>query len=126
MSVTTPQIDSARIAEVAQPVADDGRGQGTVFDVDDLAVSYSGNVALTNVTMDVRKNYVTAFIGPSGCGKSTFIRCFNRMNDLIPGAQVHGQVLYHGRDLYGSTVDPVEVRRRTSTGSTFDPYRSTP
>jgi phosphate transport system ATP-binding protein len=112
VSVTTPQIDSARIAEVAQPVTDDGRGRETVFDVDDLAVSYSGNVALTNVTLDVRRNFVTAFIGPSGCGKSTFIRCFNRMNDLVPGAKVHGQVLYHGRDLYGPNVDPVEVRRR--------------
>ena len=110
--MTTPQIDSARIAEVAQPVVEDGRGRETVFDVDDLAVSYSGNMALTNVTMDVQKNFVTAFIGPSGCGKSTFIRCFNRMNDLIPGAKVHGEVLYHGRDLYGSSVDPVEVRRR--------------
>ena len=55
---------------------------------------------------------MTAFIGPSGCGKSTFIRCFNRMNDLIPGARVDGQVLYHGRDLYGPSVDPVELRRR--------------
>jgi phosphate transport system ATP-binding protein len=62
--------------------------------------------------MQVRKNFVTAFIGPSGCGKSTFIRCFNRMNDLIPGAKVEGAVLYHGADLYGRDVDPVEVRRR--------------
>ena len=110
--MTTPQIDSARIAEVAKPVTEDGRGREIVFDVDDLAVSYSGNLALHNVTIDVRKNFVTAFIGPSGCGKSTFIRCFNRMNDLIPGAKVDGQVLYHGRDLYGSNVDAVEVRRR--------------
>ena len=62
--------------------------------------------------MDVRKNFVTAFIGPSGCGKSTFIRCFNRMNDLVPGARGRRPVLYHDRDLYGSNVDPVEVRRR--------------
>ena len=55
---------------------------------------------------------MTAFIGPSGCGKSTFIRCFNRMNDLIPGAKVEGTVLYHGADLYGRDVDPVDVRRR--------------
>ena len=55
---------------------------------------------------------MTAFIGPSGCGKSTFIRCFNRMNDLIPGATVDGSITYHGRDLYGPKVDPVEVRRR--------------
>ena len=55
---------------------------------------------------------MTAFIGPSGCGKSTLLRCFNRMNDLIPGARVEGQVLYHGNDLYAPDVDPVEVRRR--------------
>jgi phosphate transport system ATP-binding protein len=62
--------------------------------------------------MQIRQNFVTAFIGPSGCGKSTFIRCFNRMNDLVPGAAVDGTVLYHAQDLYGSGVDPVEVRRR--------------
>ena len=60
----------------------------------------------------MHRNTVTAFIGPSGCGKSTFIRCFNRMNDLIPGAKVSGTVLYHGEDLYARDVDPVEVRRR--------------
>jgi phosphate transport system ATP-binding protein len=62
--------------------------------------------------MEIKKNFVTAFIGPSGCGKSTFIRCFNRMNDLVPGASIEGSVLYHDRDLYGPSVDPVEVRRR--------------
>jgi phosphate transport system ATP-binding protein len=82
-----------------------------VFEVRDLGVSYSGNMALKDVDMVVRKNDVTAFIGPSGCGKSTFIRCFNRMNDLIEGAEVHGSCLYHGQDLYGSEVDPVEVRK---------------
>ena len=90
----------------------DGRGAENVFVVRDLTVAYSGNVALRDVELDIRKNFVTAFIGPSGCGKSTFIRCFNRMNDLIPGAQIDGEVLYHDRDLYAATVDPVEVRRR--------------
>jgi phosphate transport system ATP-binding protein len=83
-----------------------------VFDVAGLAVTYSGNVALDDVTMQIKKNFVTAFIGPSGCGKSTFIRCFNRMNDLVPSAKVSGDVLYHGLDLYADDVDPVEVRRR--------------
>jgi phosphate transport system ATP-binding protein len=64
------------------------------------------------VSLDVYKNFVTAFIGPSGCGKSTFIRCFNRMNDLIPSAVVEGTILYRGKDLYGPDVDAVEVRRR--------------
>ncbi len=58
----------------------------TVFDVSGLSVSYKGNLALKDVDLEIKKNFVTAFIGPSGCGKSTFIRCFNRMNDLIPGA----------------------------------------
>jgi phosphate transport system ATP-binding protein len=110
MSMTTPRIDSAKLGELAS--TPDGRGAETVFTVKDLSVTYSGNLALSDVTLDIQKNFVTAFIGPSGCGKSTFIRCFNRMNDLVPGAVVNGEVLYHGRDLYGSNVDPVEVRRR--------------
>jgi phosphate transport system ATP-binding protein len=83
-----------------------------VFDVSGLGVSYHGQPALKDVSLQVYRNFVTAFIGPSGCGKSTFIRCFNRMNDLIPGAKVEGKVLYHGQDLYDDEVDPVEVRRR--------------
>jgi phosphate transport system ATP-binding protein len=111
MSMTTPRIDSGKLGELAA-TKPDGRGAETVFTVKDLSVTYSGNLALKDVTLDIRKNFVTAFIGPSGCGKSTFIRCFNRMNDLVLGAVVNGEVLYHGRDLYGSKVDPVEVRRR--------------
>jgi phosphate transport system ATP-binding protein len=83
-----------------------------VFKVEGLTVSYSGSPAIKDVSLDVYKNFVTAFIGPSGCGKSTFIRCFNRMNDLILGAKVEGTVLYHDQDLYGHAVDPVEVRKR--------------
>jgi phosphate transport system ATP-binding protein len=83
-----------------------------VFDVSGLKVSYAGTPALKDVSIKVYKNFVTAFIGPSGCGKSTFIRCFNRMNDLIPTAVVEGTVLYHGEDLYGPEVDAVEVRKR--------------
>jgi phosphate transport system ATP-binding protein len=83
-----------------------------VFNVDGLTVSYGGSPAIKDVSLDVYKNFVTAFIGPSGCGKSTFIRCFNRMNDLILTAKVEGTVLYHGQDLYGPDVDPVEVRKR--------------
>jgi phosphate transport system ATP-binding protein len=82
-----------------------------VFDVRDLTVAYSGRPALAGVSLEIYKNYVTAFIGPSGCGKSTFIRCFNRMNDLIPTATVDGTILYHEQDLYGRAVDPVEVRK---------------
>src|SRR5688572_24011411 len=76
-------------------------GRDHVFDVKDLAIRYGGNLALGGVSLPVYENFVTAFIGPSGCGKSTFIRCLNRMNDLIPSAVVEGTVLYHGQDLYG-------------------------
>jgi len=118
MSQTTTEVtistgfDPARIVPLASRLDSDHRGREVVFDVDGLAVSYGGALALAGVSLEIRKNFVTAFIGPSGCGKSTFIRCFNRMNDLIPGAAVAGRVRYHGRDLYGSNVDPVEVRRR--------------
>ena len=84
----------------------------SVFDVRDLRVSYHGKPALHDVSLQIYRQNVTAFIGPSGCGKSTFIRCFNRMNDLIPGALVEGTVRYHGRDLYAPDVDAVEVRKR--------------
>ncbi|RDI75786.1 phosphate ABC transporter, ATP-binding protein [Gaiella occulta] len=110
--MTSPHIDSSALGSLAQTSPPDGRGREVVFDVTDLNVSYGGKLALKDVSLEIRKNFVTAFIGPSGCGKSTFIRCFNRMNDLIPGAKVDGTILYHGRDLYASGVDPVEVRRR--------------
>jgi phosphate transport system ATP-binding protein len=83
-----------------------------VFDVKDLSVSYDGQPALKDVSLEIYRNYVTAFIGPSGCGKSTFIRCFNHLNALIPGAKIEGQILYHHQDLYGPDVDAVEVRKR--------------
>jgi phosphate transport system ATP-binding protein len=111
---TQPQIDSSRLAQASRGTLsrDDIERREKVFSVTDLGVSYSGKPAIEDVTIDVYRNTVTAFIGPSGCGKSTFIRCFNRMNDLIPTAKVFGSVLYHGEDLYGRNVDPVEIRRR--------------
>jgi phosphate transport system ATP-binding protein len=65
-----------------------------------------------DISLPILGNEITALIGPSGCGKTTFLRCLNRMNDLIESARVDGQILYHGVDLYGEDVDPVEVRRR--------------
>lgn len=73
---------------------------------------YGSFRALTDVTMDFEKNRVTALIGPSGCGKSTLLRLLNRMNDLIPGARVEGEILFEGRNIYAPDMDPVEVRRR--------------
>ena len=83
-----------------------------VFRTQDLAVRYGSVLAVRGVSMDIAANRITAIIGPSGCGKSTLIRCFNRMNDLIPSATVEGTVTYRGEDMYGPHVDPVEVRRR--------------
>jgi phosphate transport system ATP-binding protein len=73
---------------------------------------YGSFRALTDVTMDFEKNRVTALIGPSGCGKSTLLRLLNRMNDLIPGARVEGEILFEGRNIYAPAMDPVEIRRR--------------
>jgi phosphate transport system ATP-binding protein len=109
--VTAAGLDSRKIGALATQ-EQDVRSREAVFLVENLSVSYSGSLALDGVTLDAHKNAVTAFIGPSGCGKSTFIRCLNRMNDLIAGARVGGSILYHGRDLYAANVDPVEVRRR--------------
>jgi phosphate transport system ATP-binding protein len=109
----SPRIDSSRIAETSLATSrDEIESREKVFSVEALGVAYSGSVALAGVEMSVFKNTVTALIGPSGCGKSTYIRCFNRMNDLIVGAEVTGTVRYHDTDLYGRDVDPVEVRRR--------------
>ncbi|HZB04051.1 MAG TPA: phosphate ABC transporter ATP-binding protein PstB [Actinomycetota bacterium] len=83
-----------------------------VFDIRDMSVYYGAFRAVKNVTLPIQGNQITALIGPSGCGKTTVIRCLNRMNDLIEGARVDGEVLYHGVDLYAPEVDPVEVRRR--------------
>ncbi|MGE5816924.1 MAG: phosphate ABC transporter ATP-binding protein PstB [Deltaproteobacteria bacterium] len=80
--------------------------------VEGLSVYYGKTQAVRNVTMSIKTRKVTAIIGPSGCGKSTFIRCLNRMHEVIPGARVEGRVLLDDQDLYGSGVDPVEVRRR--------------
>jgi phosphate transport system ATP-binding protein len=83
-----------------------------VFDIDGLTVSYGKSAAVKDVSIDIYKNAITAMIGPSGCGKSTVLRSLNRMNDLVASAKIEGSVLYHGIDLYGKDVDPIEVRRR--------------
>ncbi len=84
----------------------------TALAIEDISLWYGQKQALTNVSLDIPVNKVTALIGPSGCGKSTLLRCINRMNDLIPTARIQGSIRYHGVDLYGPSIDPVEVRRR--------------
>ncbi len=83
----------------------------SVLEVRDLNVHYGDFHAVRDVSLDIPGNRVTAFIGPSGCGKSTVLRCFNRMNDLIPSARVSGKALLHGQDIYAREVDPVALRR---------------
>jgi phosphate transport system ATP-binding protein len=110
-NVTIP-VDVGPV-EIAQERKSEAPAQrDVVFDVRDLAVTYGATTAVSGVSLEIYRNYITAMIGPSGCGKSTFIRCLNRMNDLVHGAKVDGQVLYRGQDIYGDGVDPVEVRRR--------------
>ena len=110
-------IDEAVLAPAAKMPAPSGsppweEPQEVVFDIRGLSVTYGVLQAVRDVSLDVHGNEITALIGPSGCGKTTVLRCLNRMNDLVPTARVEGEVRYHGVDLYGKDVDPVEVRRR--------------
>lgn len=82
------------------------------FSAKNLDFFYGGFKALEDITITINKNRVTALIGPSGCGKSTFLRCLNRMNDLIPGIRVEGTIQLDGEDIYAPNVDVVNLRRR--------------
>lgn len=96
------QVGSSNRSEIVQPI----------MVLSNLNVYYADFHAVRDVSLDVGANQITAFIGPSGCGKSTVLRCLNRTNDLVPSARVTGGIDYRGHDLYGPTVDPIEVRRR--------------
>ena len=85
---------------------------GPVLRAEGLGIWYGEFRAVVNVAMPVRRHSVTAIIGPSGCGKTTLLRAFNRMNELVPGTRVEGQLYFEGQDLYDPSVDPVEVRYR--------------
>ena len=111
--ITDPGRETLRVdALVEERKVVDVPDGSAALETRDLSVHYGPTRAVKDVTMKLPVNRVAAFIGPSGCGKSTLLRCFNRMNDLIPNARVGGQLLFHGSDLYGPGVDPVEVRRR--------------
>jgi phosphate transport system ATP-binding protein len=97
-------IDAGRIGLSETPRA--------VLSCTDVSCYYGDFRAVNEVTMDIGVHEITALIGPSGCGKSTILRALNRMNDLIPGTRVEGTIAYHGMDIYGKDVDPIEVRRR--------------
>ncbi|MPZ97774.1 MAG: phosphate ABC transporter ATP-binding protein [Dehalococcoidia bacterium] len=101
-----------RVEEQRRAPRDFEPPEPAVMRVRELDFYYGKKQALSGIGMEFPEHRVTALIGPSGCGKSTLLRCLNRMNDLISGTRVDGAVEYHGQDLYGSDVDPVEVRRR--------------
>jgi phosphate transport system ATP-binding protein len=107
--VLTEQTPKISVRPEFRPAAPEMKEK--VFELNGIDVLYGGVAAVKDVSMDVGHKDVTALIGPSGCGKSTLLRCLNRMNDLIPNAEVQGELLYHGEDLYGPNVDPVQVRK---------------
>ena len=109
--LTEPFVTTEQDPMVAETVSEPATSPD-VFTTRDLSVYYGAFRAVRDVDLRIRQNEITAFIGPSGCGKSTVLRCFNRMNDLIPGARVEGTIQYRGVDLYGPAVSAVEVRRR--------------
>jgi phosphate transport system ATP-binding protein len=101
-----------RIERPAEPSPTAKPAPPLTFEVKNLSIWYGEKRAISDVTLDIASNAVTAIIGPSGCGKSTFIRCLNRMHELVPKTRIEGKVLLQGEDLYSSTVDPAIVRRR--------------
>ena len=111
-------MDSATISMRQMETVDSGRTISptetprAVLTCDDVSIYYGSFRAVNEVSMDIGLHEITALIGPSGCGKSTVLRSLNRMNDLIPGTKVTGTISYHGIDIYGKDVDPIEVRRR--------------
>jgi phosphate transport system ATP-binding protein len=101
-------IDTRMLKDTSYP------GDGTdhnILEAKDLCLYYGRTPALKHITMGIKENSISAIIGPSGCGKSTFLRCLNRMNDLIPNARVTGTLLFKGRDIYDRDVDVVELRK---------------
>ena len=88
------------------------RSDDFVFTARKLKVWYGNFLALKDIDLDIKRHSISALIGPSGCGKTTLLRCFNRMNDLIPGSRVEGQVFFEGHDLYAPEVDPTQIRSR--------------
>jgi phosphate transport system ATP-binding protein len=116
VSSAAPTSDTVRGVSLRTDNLDAGSAslpaQEMIMEARDLQVHYGEYLAVRNVNLQIHRNEITALIGPSGCGKSTIIRCFNRMNDLIPSAKVGGTVLYRGIDLYGPEANAGEVRRR--------------
>ena len=106
--VSKDQRDARQKDDGAAP----GDGLTLGMKIQDLSAFYGSFKAVTDVSIDIQANKVTALIGPSGCGKSTFIRCLNRMHEVIPGARAEGHVMLGEQDIYAKTSDPVVIRRR--------------
>ncbi len=98
--------------QTAAPASVPMPDQAVTFATRNVTVHYGAKKALNNVSLDINRNDVTALIGPSGCGKSTYLRCLNRMNDIIPGCRVSGQILLDGEDIYAREMDVVHLRAR--------------
>ncbi len=111
-SSAEPAGPAIRIVPAHQRSGDVDVDRPTVVELQDLSCYYGSFRAVRNVSLEIKKQQITALIGPSGCGKSTLVRTINRMNDLVPGYRTEGKVLLEGQDLYGKGVDPVAVRRR--------------
>jgi phosphate transport system ATP-binding protein len=110
-----PTADGMNIqTDVSGSVASSGESfaRDTVVRAEHIDVWYDDDQALSDITMDIPERSVTAMVGPSGCGKSTFLRCINRMNDLIDSARVEGDLYLRGKNVYDDDVDPVALRRR--------------
>jgi phosphate transport system ATP-binding protein len=105
-------VTSPPIVEPAASAPLPSGQEPAVFDALNVSIYYGTFKAVTNVSLSIHENEITAFIGPSGCGKTTVLRTLNRMNDLVPGARVEGDVRYHGVPLYSRNVSPIAVRRR--------------
>jgi phosphate transport system ATP-binding protein len=100
------------VPETAQDVSPEAQAGAAVFNINKVSCYYGAFRAVTDVSLAIHENEITAFIGPSGCGKTTVLRTLNRMNDLIPGARVEGSIHYRGAGLYDTQVSPTAVRRR--------------
>jgi phosphate transport system ATP-binding protein len=88
------------------------RQDTAVLTVNDLSLHYGDSLALEQISLEIPEHHITAFIGPSGCGKSTLLRCFNRLNDLVEGVRITGDVRFHGRSIFEPTVDVNDLRKR--------------
>jgi len=107
------EVSARPLVSVPQPSASPAAaGTAVKVKVDHLNFFYGAKRALSDISIEMRTNVVTAFIGPSGCGKSTFLRTLNRMNDIVPGARVEGHVTIDGADIYAAGTDVVSLRRR--------------